>query len=81
MLLRTDPQSAEETTLDREEVGSLVALLRTLPRRQREVLACRFALELSIGETAQLLNISEGAVKSHAHRGLQSLQQRIEVTR
>ena len=30
---------------------------------------------------AQLLAISEGSVKAHAHRGLQALQQRIEVTR
>jgi RNA polymerase sigma factor (sigma-70 family) len=81
MLVRTDQQSAEDTTVLRDEVGSLVRLLRTLARRQREVLACRYVLELSIGETARLLQISEGAVKAHAHRGLQALQQRIEVTR
>jgi RNA polymerase sigma factor (sigma-70 family) len=81
MLVRTDQQSAEDTTMLRDEVGSLVRLLRTLARRQREVLACRYVLELSIGETARLLQISEGAVKAHAHRGLQALQQRIEVTR
>jgi RNA polymerase sigma factor (sigma-70 family) len=81
MLLRTELQSAEDTTLAREEVGVLVTLLRTLSTRQREVLACRFVLELSIAETAHQLGISEGAVKAHAHRGLQVLQQRIEVTR
>ena len=81
MLVRTEQQSAEDTTLVREGVGSLVALMRTLPRRQREVLACRFVLELSIAETARLLEIGEGSVKAHAHRGLQALQQRIEVTR
>ena len=71
----------EDAIVGREEVGSVVAAMRTLARRQREVLACRYVLELSVRETAELLQISEGAVKSHAHRGLQTLQQRIEVTR
>lgn len=81
VLVRTLHESAEDVTVRRDEVGSLVALLRTLPRRQREVLACRYALELSVTETARLLAISEGAVKTHTHRGLQGLQQRIEVAR
>jgi RNA polymerase sigma factor (sigma-70 family) len=81
MLLREHPDSPEDTAVDRDEVGSLVAVMRTLARRQREVLACRYVLELSVAETARLLNISEGSVKSHTHRGLHVLQQRIEVTR
>lgn len=81
MLVRAHHESAEDTTVGRDEAGALVALMRTLPRRQREVLACRFVLQLSVAETAQLLEISEGSVKAHAHRGLQALQQRIEVTR
>jgi RNA polymerase sigma factor (sigma-70 family) len=81
IVLRPEQQSAEDTTLLREEVGSMVALLRTLARRQREVLACRFVLELSVAETARLLEISEGSVKAHTHRGLEALQQRIEVAR
>jgi RNA polymerase sigma factor (sigma-70 family) len=81
MLVRQREQSAEDTTVGRDEVGSLVAMLRTLARRQREVLACRYVLELSIAETAQLLQISEGSVKAHAHRGLQALEKRIEVPR
>jgi RNA polymerase sigma-70 factor (ECF subfamily) len=55
--------------------------MRRLPRRQREVLACRYVLELSVSETAELLDITEGSVKTHTHRGLQALQQRIEVNR
>ena len=81
MLVREQEQSAEDTTVGRDEVGSLVAAMRTLARRQREVLACRYVLELSVAETAQLLEISEGSVKAHAHRGLQVLEKRIEVAR
>ena len=67
--------------MGRDEVGSLVAVMRTLARRQREVLACRYVLELSVAETAHLLEISEGSVKAHTHRGLRVLKQRIEVAR
>jgi len=81
MLVCEQPESPEDTTVSRDEVGSVVAVMRTLARRQREVLACRYVLELSVAETAQLLEISEGSVKAHTHRGLQALQQRIEVTR
>ena len=81
MLVRDHEESPEDTTVGRHEVESLVAVMRTLARRQREVLACRYVLELSVAETAHLLDISEGSVKVHAHRGLQALQQRIEVTR
>jgi RNA polymerase sigma factor (sigma-70 family) len=81
MLVRQHHESPEDTIVDRDEAGSLVAVMRTLARRQREVLACRYVLELSIAETAQLLDISEGSVKTHTHRGLKSLQNRIEVAR
>jgi RNA polymerase sigma factor (sigma-70 family) len=81
MLVRQHQQSAEDTIVDRDEAVSLVTVMRTLPRRQREVLACRYVLELSVEETARVLSISEGSVKTHSHRGLKALEQRIEVAR
>jgi RNA polymerase sigma factor (sigma-70 family) len=81
MLVHEHEPTPEETTVLHDEVGALVQVMRTLARRQREVLACRYVLELSISETAELLRMSEGSVKSHTHRALQTLQQRIEVTR
>jgi len=81
VLVREHQESPEDTVMGRHEVGSVVAVMRTLARRQREVLACRYVQELSVAETAQLLQISEGSVKAHTHRGLQVLQQRIEVNR
>lgn len=82
LLVREEPPvGPEETAVGHEQVGFLVSAMRTLARRQREVLACRYVLELSVAETAELLDISEGSVKVHAHRGLQALQQRMEVAR
>ena len=80
--MQARPSTSTEDTIEvRDEVGSLVTAMRTLPRRQREALACRFVLELSVAETAELLDISQGSVKTHTHRGLQALQQGIEVNR
>jgi RNA polymerase sigma factor (sigma-70 family) len=80
MIVREQEKGPEEATVSRDEAGALVEVMRTLARRQREVLACRYVLELSVAETAGLLRISEGSVKTHTHRALQTLQQRIEVT-
>ncbi|MGO4254956.1 RNA polymerase sigma factor [Marmoricola sp. RAF53] len=81
MLVGEHQETPEEAAVGHDPAGSLVVALRGLARRQREVLACRYVLELSVAETAQLLEISEGSVKAHAHRGLTTLQKRIEVTR
>ena len=48
--------------------------MRRLPRRQREVLALRYYLDLSEAEIADTLGISRGAVKSHASRGAAALR-------
>lgn len=64
-----------------EDVWALTGALRDLPRRQREVLACRYLLDLSVAETSETLGISEGAVKSHTHRGLHTLHRTLEGTR
>jgi RNA polymerase sigma-70 factor, ECF subfamily len=46
------------------------ALLQELPERYREVLNCRFLLNLSIRETAELMGISEANVKTLQFRAL-----------
>ena len=65
----------------RDEASRLAEQVRALPRRQREVITCRYYLQLSERETADLLEIGIGSVKRHAHRGLTTLQSRLEETR
>ena len=48
--------------------------LAGLPRQQREVLVLRFLFDLSVAETAELLRLPEGTVKSSVHRGLRHLR-------
>jgi RNA polymerase sigma factor (sigma-70 family) len=65
----------------RDEASRLAEQVRGLPRRQREVITCRYYLQLSERETAELLEIGIGSVKRHAHRGLATLQSRLEESR
>lgn len=55
---------------------SLMAALRGLPERQRQVVALRILLELSTEETARELGIATGTVGAHLHRALASLRDR-----
>lgn len=74
-----DPSSAG--VIARDEARVLAAGVRSLPQRQREVTVCRYYLELSDVETAELLRISVGAVKRHAYRARQALYTTVEVQR
>jgi len=52
----------------------LLALVRGLPLRQRQVLALRVLLDLSTEQTADALGIAPGTVTAHLHRALESLR-------
>jgi RNA polymerase sigma-70 factor (sigma-E family) len=56
------------------ERGDLVAALRRLARRQREVVVLRYLADLSEAQVAIALGCSVGTVKSQASRGLVSLR-------
>jgi RNA polymerase sigma-70 factor (sigma-E family) len=72
-----DAQGADRAALLDAETTEVLTALRALPRRQREVLALRYYLDLSEAEIAATLGISTGSVKTHAHRGLAALAERL----
>jgi RNA polymerase sigma-70 factor (sigma-E family) len=65
--------AAEEHALRRMVWRDVRAAISALPRRQREVIVLRYVEGLSIVETARVLRISHGAVKSSAGRAMASL--------
>ena len=67
--------AAEDHVIVKESHRQLLAALETLPRRQRDVVACRYLLDLSEDETAMCLGIARGTVKSRLSRALDRLEQ------
>jgi RNA polymerase sigma-70 factor (sigma-E family) len=73
-----DLPGADEATVARERRRQVLDALQQLPRRQREVLALRYYLDLDEAGIAETLGISRGAVKSHASRGAAALRTLLE---
>jgi RNA polymerase sigma-70 factor (sigma-E family) len=65
---------ADEAAIASERRAAVLDAMRSLSERQREVLALRYYLDLSEAEIARTLGISQGAVKSHASRGVAALR-------
>jgi RNA polymerase sigma-70 factor (ECF subfamily) len=60
---------------------ALVEELRLLPSRQREVVVCRYLLELTQVETAAILGIATGTVAAATAQATRRLKQRLEAAR
>lgn len=66
--------SPEEATLRRERQAELLRAVERLPEEQRLAIACRFLLDLSEAETAAILDVRPGTVKSRLSRALERLR-------
>ena len=53
-------------------------MVRTLPRRQREVIALHYVDDMSVRDIARTLDMAEGTVKRHLHDGRVALARRLE---
>ncbi|GHI03606.1 RNA polymerase subunit sigma-70 [Streptomyces cellostaticus] len=71
----------EEDVLIHEDHREVLAALRTLTPRQREVLVLRYWSHLTEAEIAATLGLSRGTVKSTASRALDALGRRLEGLR
>jgi len=73
-----DAPSAEYGAISLAERDAVIEALRALPDKQREALVLRFYGDLSEAEIAQAMGVSQGAVKSHLHRGKAALARHLE---
>jgi RNA polymerase sigma factor (sigma-70 family) len=69
--------SPEGAVLSGERREELLAAVNRLGERDREVLACRYFLELSEDETATVLDVRRGTVKSRTARALERLREEL----
>jgi RNA polymerase sigma-70 factor (sigma-E family) len=76
-----DAPSAEVGALRADEHDAVLAALRSLPDRQRDVLVLRFYLDLPESAIAETLGIGAGTVKTHTRRGLDALAEKLESRR
>ncbi|HET9859297.1 MAG TPA: SigE family RNA polymerase sigma factor [Nocardioidaceae bacterium] len=80
--LTTDEVPDYTPVHDRPDDGQSAALwefVQTLPKKQRAVIVLRFYEDLSEAETAEILGISVGTVKSQASRALASMRARVHA--
>ena len=70
--------SAEQGAMQALDRAHVMTALRGLPVRQREVLVLRYYADMSEAQIADAMGISQGAVKSHASRGIAALRHSME---
>ena len=69
--------SPEAEVVAAEERAALLCAVASLKRTDRQVISCRYFLELDVAETAATLGCAEGTVKSRLSRALQRLRERM----
>ncbi len=69
--------SAEDEALSVAGTEAAMSMLDGLTRDQRNVIALRFIVDLSVEETARIVGTSSGAVKQLTRRALQKLRSTI----
>jgi RNA polymerase sigma-70 factor (ECF subfamily) len=74
LLSHTDQtESAESSTQRAQTLRQIEHQIQELPGRQREAFLMRYWEELDVAETAAAMGCSEGSVKTHCSRAIQSL--------
>jgi RNA polymerase sigma factor (sigma-70 family) len=67
--------SVESEVLSQEEKEIIVKLVRKLPQREQDILALKFDAELSNGQIARIMDLSEPNVRVILFRTLRKLRQ------
>jgi RNA polymerase sigma-70 factor (ECF subfamily) len=57
----------------------LLGALRALPERQRRAIVLHYLLDLPVASVAELMGVTEGAIKAHLHKGRAALRGALEV--
>ncbi|MGH2582081.1 MAG: RNA polymerase sigma factor [Anaerolineales bacterium] len=72
-----DEEYPEAALLESEEQNALMRLIRNLPEERQQLLILKFVEHMSNSEIGQIMDRTEGAIKSLYHRTLMSLREEI----
>jgi RNA polymerase sigma-70 factor (ECF subfamily) len=77
LLTRLRQERAVSPRSDHVQDDKLWAVVRSLPRRQAQVLALAFVEERSVADIAELLGCGQETVRTHLRRGRHAVAQRL----
>jgi RNA polymerase sigma factor (sigma-70 family) len=72
-----DPDQPEHAALTAAARAAVLAAVNAMPARDRQVLTCRYFLDLSEAETAEVLAWPRGSVKSRLSRAIAKLRREL----
>lgn len=75
------PEDPEGEAVTAEGRDRLLEAVRRLPDGEREAVVCRYFLQLSEAETAEVLGVRLGTVKSRTFRALRRLREEVDHER
>jgi RNA polymerase sigma factor (sigma-70 family) len=76
-----EPAAADDpegVAIAAERRTRLLAAVRALPERERQPVICRYFLQMSEAETAEVLGLPIGTVKSRTSRGIARLREEVD---
>lgn len=71
--------NAESLTERKQTLQSIEKEIQELPARQREAFLMRYWEEMDVAETAAAMGCSEGSVKTHCFRAIQTLSKALKA--
>ena len=71
--------NAERLTERKQTLQSIEKEIQELPARQREAFLMRYWEEMDVAETAAAMGCSEGSVKTHCFRAIQTLSKALKA--
>lgn len=76
---REETQSAEDLVRRKQVLKEIENEIQELPARQREAFLMRYWEEMDVAETAAAMGCSEGSVKTHCFRAIQTLSKALKA--